>query len=162
MKRRAGYCGFDEERRFCPPHQARSVLRYPPRHHREYDSCGHRWQGLYRTWPITPGTSADHVPAGTGPVVVATLSGDGNIPLGNGSDVGSDSPRQIVGNRNAGPSTAVNTRLKLVYDAPHPDVLIQASGRNRFSFAYSRNVAQKKSTVLPNRSDSASVSRVGR
>jgi hypothetical protein len=81
---------------------------------------------------------------------VAPLSGTGIIPLGNGSEVASESPQPIVSEGNAGPSTTVNTGPKLVYNTTHPNVLIPTSGRNWFSFTYSKNVSQKKSTDLLN------------
>jgi hypothetical protein len=97
---------------------------------------------------IAPATGGDSVPAGAGPVAVADLSGEGDSPLGNGSGVAGESPRQIVSVRSAGSSAAVNARLKIVYDAVHPHVMNQTSGRNRFSFTSSKSVTQKKFTGL--------------
>jgi hypothetical protein len=42
----------------------------------------------------------------------------------------SDSLRQILSDWNASPSASVNTRLKVVYNTTHPNVLNAVSGRD--------------------------------
>jgi hypothetical protein len=76
--------------------------------------------------------------------------------LGNGNDIliddsatvvnSGDSLRQILSDWNASSSASVNTRLKVVYNTTHPNVLKAGSGRNWFFFNYSKTTSNKKAT----------------
>jgi Ca2+-binding RTX toxin-like protein len=82
--------------------------------------------------------------------------GQHTIQLGNGNDIlidgsatvvnSGDSLRQILSDWNASSSASVNTRLKVVYNMSHPDVLKAGCGRDWFFFTYSKDVTNKKST----------------
>ncbi len=105
---------------------------------------------------IVEGNGNDTVIAGNGPDLVVGGLGQHTIQLGNGNDIlidGSasvvnpaDSFRQILSGWNASPSASVNTRIKVVYNTVHPNVLKAGSGRNWFFYTYSKDVTNKKAT----------------
>ena len=58
-----------------------------------------------------------------------------------------DSLRQILKHPwNISPSTSVDTRLKVVYNTSHPNVLKAGSGRDWFFYTYSKDVTNIKKT----------------
>ena len=105
---------------------------------------------------IVEGNGNDNVSAGNGADLVVGGLGQHTIQLGNGNDIlidgsatvvnSGDSLRQILSDWNASSSASVNTRLKVVYNTSHPNVLKAGSGRDWFFFTYSKDVANKKST----------------
>jgi fibronectin-binding autotransporter adhesin len=96
--------------------------------------------------PVSAGDSADLVVGGLG---------QHTIQLGNGNDIlidgsatvvnAGDSLRQILSDWNASPSASVNTRLKVVYNTIHPNVLKTGSGRDWFFYG-APTTSNKKST----------------
>ena len=105
---------------------------------------------------IVEGNGNDYVSAGNGSDLVVGGLGRHTIQLGNGNDIlidgsatvvnSGDSLRQILSDWNASPSASVNTRLKVVYNTTHPNVLKAGSGRDWFFFKYSKDVTNIKST----------------
>jgi len=105
---------------------------------------------------IVEGKGNDNVSAGNGPDLVVGGLGQHAIQLGNGNDIlidGSatvvkpgDSLRQILSDWNSSSSASVNTRLKVVYNTSHPNVLKAGSGRDWFFFKNSNDVTNQKST----------------
>ncbi len=105
---------------------------------------------------IVEGNGNDYVSAGNGSDLVVGGLGQHTIQLGNGNDIlidGSatvvnlgDSLRQILSDWNAGSSTLVNKRLKVVYNTTHPNVLKAGSGRDWWFYTYSKDVTNKKPT----------------
>src|SRR5208282_5207433 len=105
---------------------------------------------------IVEGNGNDNVSAGNGSDLVVGGLGQHTIQLGNGNDIlidGSatvvnpgDSLRQILSDWNASSSASVDTRLKVVYNTTHPNVLKTGCGRDWFFFTYSKDVTNKKST----------------
>ena len=105
---------------------------------------------------IVEGNGNDNVSAGNGSDLVVGWLGQHNIRLGNGNDILIDgsatvvnsggSLRQILSDWNASSSASVDTRLKVVYNTTHPNVLKAGSGRDWFFFTYSKDVTNKKST----------------
>ena len=105
---------------------------------------------------IVEGNGNDYVSAGNGADLVVGGLGQHTIQLGNGNDIlidgsatvvnSGDSLRQILSDWNASPSASVNTRLKVVYNTAHPNVLKAGSGRDWFFYTYSKDVTNKKST----------------
>ena len=105
---------------------------------------------------IVEGNGNDNVSAGNGSDLVVGGLGQHNIRLGNGNDIlidgsatvvnSGDSLRQILSDWNASSSASVDTRLKVVYNTTHPNVLKAGSGRDWFFFTYSKDVTNKKST----------------
>lgn len=105
---------------------------------------------------IVEGNGSDNVSAGNGADLVVGGLGQHTIQLGNGNDIlidGSatvvkfgDSLRQILTDWNASSSASVNTRLKVVYNTTHPDVLKASSGRDWWFYTYSKDVTNRKST----------------
>jgi len=105
---------------------------------------------------IVEGNGNDHVSAGNGSDLVVGGLGQHTIQLGNGNDIlidgsatvvnSGDSLRQILSDWNSSSSASVNTRLKVVYNTSHPNVLKAGSGRDWFFFKYSKDVTNKKST----------------
>ena len=105
---------------------------------------------------IVEGNGNDYVSAGNGPDLVVGGLGQHTIQLGNGNDIlidGSatvvkpgDSLRQILSDWNASKSASVNTRLKVVYNTSHPNVLKAGSGRDWFFYTYPNDTTNKKST----------------
>ena len=105
---------------------------------------------------IVEGNGNDNVSAGNGSDMVVGGLGQHTIQLGNGNDIlidGSatvvncgDSLRQVLSDWNACSSASVNTRLKVVYNTSHPNVLKSGSGRDWFFFTYAKDVTNKKST----------------
>ena len=105
---------------------------------------------------IVEGNGNDNVSAGNGADLVVGGLGQHTIQLGNGNDIlidgsatvvnSGDSLRQILSDWNASSSASVDTRLKVVYNTTHPNVLKVGSGRDWFFFTYSKDVTNKKST----------------
>ncbi len=105
---------------------------------------------------IVEGNGSDTVIAGNGADLVVGGLGQHTIQLGNGNDIlidGSasvvnpgDSFLQILTDWNASPSASVNTRIKVVYNTVHPNILKAGSGRNWFFYAYVKDVTSKKPT----------------
>ena len=105
---------------------------------------------------IVEGNGNDNVSAGNGPDLVVGGLGQHTIQLGNGNDIlidgsatvvkSGDSLRQILSDWNSSSSASVDTRLKVVYNTSHPNVLKAGSGRDWFFFTYSKDVTNKKST----------------
>ncbi len=105
---------------------------------------------------IVEGKGNDNVSAGNGSDLVVGGLGQHTIQLGNGNDIlidGSatvvncgDSLRQILSDWNACSSASVDTRLKVVYNTTHANVLKAGCGRDWFFFTYSKDVTNKKST----------------
>jgi Ca2+-binding RTX toxin-like protein len=97
---------------------------------------------------IVEGDGHDTVVAGNGADLVIGGLGEHTILLGNGNDnlidgsaslVNSgDSFRQILSDWNSSSSASVDTRLKLVYNTNHPNVLRAGSERDWFFFMYAR------------------------
>jgi CSLREA domain-containing protein len=109
---------------------------------------------------IVEGNGNDHVSAGNGADLVVAGLGQHTVLLGNGNNIlidgaatvvrSGDSLRQIVTDWNASASTSVNTRLKVVYNTSHPNVLKAGSGRNWWFFTYQRDVTNIKKTDFHN------------
>ena len=105
---------------------------------------------------IVEGNGNDYVSAGNGPDLVVGGLGQHTIQLGNGNDIlidgsatvvnSGDSLRQILSDWNISPSTSVDTRLKVVYNTSHPNVLKAGSGRDWFFYTYSKDVTNIKTT----------------
>ena len=105
---------------------------------------------------IVEGNGNDSASAGNGSDLVVAGLGQHTILLGNGNDIlidgsatvvySGDSLRQILTAWNANQSTSVNTRLKVVYNTSHPNVLKAGSGRNWWFYTYSKDVTNKKSS----------------
>ena len=105
---------------------------------------------------IVEGNGNDNVSAGNGADLVVGGLGQHTIQLGNGNDIlidgsatvvnSGDSLRQILSDWNASSSASVDTRLKVVYNTTHPDVLKAGSGRDWWFYTYSKDVTNKKST----------------
>ena len=105
---------------------------------------------------IVEGNGNDSASAGNGSDLVVAGLGRHTILLGNGNDIlidgsatvvnSGDSLRQILTAWNATQSTSVNTRLKVVYNTSHPNVLKAGSGRNWWFYTYSKDVTSKKSS----------------
>ena len=105
---------------------------------------------------IVEGNGNDYVSAGNGPDLVVGGLGQHTIQLGNGNDIlidgsatvvnSGDSLRQILSAWNISPSTSVDTRLKVVYNTSHPNVLKAGSGRDWFFYTYSKDVTNIKKT----------------
>ncbi len=105
---------------------------------------------------IVEGNGNDCISAGNGSDLVVGGLGRHTIQLGNGNDIlidGSatvvncgDSLRQILSDWNACSSASVDTRLKVVYNTSHPNVLKAGGGRDWFFFTYSKDMTNKKST----------------
>ena len=105
---------------------------------------------------IVEGDGNDDVTAGNGPDLVVAGLGQHTIQVGNGNDIlidGSatvvnpgDSLRQILSDWNASPFTAVDTRLKVVYNTCHPNVLLAGSGRDWWFFTYAKDRTNIKTT----------------
>jgi Ca2+-binding RTX toxin-like protein len=106
------------------------------------------------TVPLDDGN--DNVSAGNGSDLVVGGLGQHTIQLGNGNDIlidgsatvvnAGDSLRQILSDWNASSSASVDTRLKVVYNTAHPDVLKAGSGRDWWFYTYSKDVTNKKAT----------------
>jgi hypothetical protein len=104
---------------------------------------------------VVEGNGNDYVSAGNGADLVVGGLGQHTIQLGNGNDIlidGSatvintgDSLWQILSDWNSNSSTSVNTRLKVVYNTTHPNVLKAGSGRDWF-FYNAPTTSNKKST----------------
>jgi hypothetical protein len=109
---------------------------------------------------IVEGDGNDYVSAGNGANLVVAGLGKHTVSLGNGNDIlidgsvtvvnSSDSLRQIVTDWNASASTSVNKRLKVVYNASHPNVLKAGGGRNWWFFTYQKDVTNIKKTDFHN------------
>ena len=105
---------------------------------------------------IVEGNGNDNVSAGNGSDLVVGGLGQHTIQLGNGNDIlidgsatvvnSGDSLRQIVSDWNASSSASVDTRLKVVYNTSHPNVLKAGGGRDWFFYTYSKDVTNKKAT----------------
>ena len=105
---------------------------------------------------IVEGNGSDNVSAGNGSDLVVGGLGQHTIQLGNGNDIlidgsatvvnSGDSLRQIVSDWNASSSASVDTRLKVVYNTSHPNVLKAGGGRDWFFYTYSKDVTNKKAT----------------
>jgi hypothetical protein len=104
---------------------------------------------------VVEGNGSDYVSAGNGADLVVGGLGQHTIQLGNGNDIlidGSatvvntgDSLRQILSDWNASPSASVNTRLKVVYNTIHPNVLKTGCGRDWFFYG-APTTSNKKAT----------------
>ena len=57
-----------------------------------------------------------------------------------------DSFRQILSDWNSSSATSVNTRMKVVYNTSHPNVLKAGSGRDWWFFTYSKDSTNIKKT----------------
>ena len=108
---------------------------------------------------IVEGNGNDFVSAGSGADLVVAGLGQHTVSLGNGNDVlidgsatlvnSGDSFRQILTDWNTNASTSVDSRLKVIYNASHPDVLKAGSGRDWWFFTYKKDVTNiKKSDRL--------------
>src|SRR5262249_4843068 len=105
---------------------------------------------------VVEGNGSDYVRTGNGANLVAGGLGQHTIQLGNGNNIlidGSatvvdpgDSLRQILSDWKASASASVATRLRVVYNTSHPNVLQAGSGRDWFFFTYPRDVTNKKAT----------------
>jgi Ca2+-binding RTX toxin-like protein len=105
---------------------------------------------------IVEGNGNDYVAAGNGADLVVGGLGQHTIQLGTGNDIlidGSatvvnavDSFRQILSAWNVSSSTSVDTRLKVVDNMSHPNVLKAGSGRDWWFYTYPKDVTNKKST----------------
>ena len=105
---------------------------------------------------IVEGNGNDNVSAGNGADLVVGGLGQHTIQLGNGNDIlidgsatvvnSGDSLRQILSDWNASSSASVDTRLKVVYNTTHANVLKAGCGRDWFFFTYAKDVTNKKST----------------
>ena len=105
---------------------------------------------------IVEGNGNDKVTAGNGADLVVAGLGQHTISLGSGNDIlidgsatvvsSGDSFRQILTDWNASPSASVNTRLKVVYNTSHPNVLKAGSGRDWWFFTYPKDVTNIKKT----------------
>jgi mucin-19 len=105
---------------------------------------------------IVEGNGNDYVSAGNGADLVVGGLGQHTILLGNGNDIlidGSatvvkpgDSLRQILSDWNASSSASVDTRLRVVDNTTHSNVLTAGSGRDWWFYTYSKDVTNKKST----------------
>jgi RTX calcium-binding nonapeptide repeat (4 copies) len=104
---------------------------------------------------VVEGNGNDYVSAGNGADLVVGGLGQHTIQLGNGNDIlidgsatvvnAGDSLRQILSDWNTSPSASVNTRLKVVYNTIHPNVLKTGSGRDWF-FYNAPTTSNKKAT----------------
>jgi Ca2+-binding RTX toxin-like protein len=104
---------------------------------------------------VVEGNGNDYISARNGADLVVGGLGQHTIQLGNGNDIlidglatvvnTGDSLRQIVSDWNASPSASVNTRLKVVYNTTHPNVLKAGSGRDWF-FYNAPTTSNKKAT----------------
>ncbi len=117
---------------------------------------------------VVEGNGNDQVTAGNGADLVVGGLGRHTIELGNGNDIlidgsatvvnAGDSFRQILDDWNSagsgsgktegnpGSSVAVDTRIKVVYNTSHPNVLTAGRGRDWFFFTYKKDVTN----VQPN------------
>jgi Ca2+-binding RTX toxin-like protein len=105
---------------------------------------------------VIEGNGNDYVSAGNGSYLVGGGLGQHTIQFGNGNDIlidgtatvlnSGDSYRQILSDWNTGAAALVTTRLKVVYNTSHPNVLKAGRGRNWFLFTYSKDVTNKKSS----------------
>lgn len=103
---------------------------------------------------IVEGNGNDVVSAGNGSDLVVAGLGRHTIQLGNGNDIlidgaasvagAGDSFRQILSDWNTSASASVDTRLNVVYNVVHPNVLHAGTGRNWFFFTLSKDVTSKK------------------
>jgi Ca2+-binding RTX toxin-like protein len=102
---------------------------------------------------IIEGNGNDYVSAGNGADLVVGGLDQHTIQLGNDNLIdgsptvvnASDSLHQILSDWNASPSASVNTRLKVVYNTIHPNVLKTGSGRDWFFYG-APTTSNKKST----------------
>jgi hypothetical protein len=105
---------------------------------------------------VVEGNGNDSVTAGNGADLVVGGLGQHTIRLGNGNDIlidgsatvasANDSLRQILSDWNSSSSASVNTRLKVVYNTTHPNVLQAGSNRNWFFYKNPPTTSNKKST----------------
>ena len=103
---------------------------------------------------IVEGNGNDYVSAGNGPDLVVGGLGQHTIQLGNGNDIlidGSatvvnpgDSLRQILSDWNL--VATIDSRLNVVYNMSHPNILKAGSGHDWFFFKYSKDVTNIKKT----------------
>jgi Ca2+-binding RTX toxin-like protein len=105
---------------------------------------------------IVEGNGNDQVSAGNGADVVVAGLGQHTISLGNGNDIlidgsatvvnSGDSLRQILSDWNTSSSASVDTRLKIVYNTSHPNVLKAGKGRDWWFYTYNKNSTNIKKT----------------
>ena len=105
---------------------------------------------------IVEGNGHDNVTAGNGADLVVGGLGQHTIQLGNGNDILIDgsatvvnpgnSFRQILSDWNSSSAASVDTRLNVVYNTTHPNVLKAGSGRDWFFFTYGKDKANNKPT----------------
>ena len=105
---------------------------------------------------VVEGNGNDHVRAGNGADLVVGGLGQHTIQLGNGNDIlidgsatltqSNDSLRQVLTDWKASASTSVNTRLKVTYNASHPNHLSAGSGRDWFFYTYPKTTSNRKPT----------------
>jgi hypothetical protein len=105
---------------------------------------------------IIEGNGNDFVSAGDGADLVVAGLGQHTVQLGNGNDIlidgsatvvnSGDSFRQILSDWNSSSSASVDTRIKVVYNTSHPNVLKAGIGRNWWFYTYSKDVTNRKSS----------------
>src|SRR5271157_1466606 len=105
---------------------------------------------------IVEGNGNDYVSAGNGSDLVVGGLGQHTIQLRNGNDIlidgsatvvnSGDSLRQILSDWNKSSSASVNTRLNVVYNMSHPNMLKAGSGRDWWFYTYSKDMTNKKLT----------------
>ncbi len=105
---------------------------------------------------VVEGNGSDYVRAGDGANLVVGGLGQHTIQLGDGNDIlidGSVTPtqrgdtlRQVLADWKASAATAVNRRLKVTYNAAHPNYLLAGSGRDWFFYTYPKTTSNKKAT----------------
>ena len=105
---------------------------------------------------IVEGNGNDDVSAGNGSDLVVGGLGQHTIQLGNGNDIlidgsatvvnSGDSFRQILSDWNSSSSASVDTRIKVVYNTSHPDVLKAGKGRDWWFYTYNKDVTNIKKT----------------
>ena len=105
---------------------------------------------------IVEGNGNDQVTAGNGANLVVAGLGQHTITLGNGNDIlidgsatvvgAGDSFRQILSDWKASSSASVDTRIKVVYNSSHPNVLKAGKGRDWWFYTYNKDVTNLKKT----------------
>jgi hypothetical protein len=105
---------------------------------------------------IVEGNGNDNVTAGDGADLVVGGLGQHTIQLGNGNDIlidgsatvvnSGDSFQQILSDWNSNSSASVDTRLKVVYNTTHPNVLRAGSGRDWWFFTENKDSTNIKNT----------------
>ena len=105
---------------------------------------------------IVEGNGKDQVTAGNGADLVVAGLGQHTITLGSGTDIlidgaatvvnSGDSLRQILSDWNTSSSASVDTRIKVVYNTSHPNVLKAGAGRDWWFYTYNKDVTNIKKT----------------